>query len=78
MNWEKLKSIHYHEDPVAYIYSHALVESKEYDNLYENQNDLTHQVWQEFDAKYKTGFEFKSDFVIRVDLSNFSNSFATI
>lgn len=62
MNWEKLKSIHYHEDPVAYIYSHALVESKEYDNLYENQNDLTHQVWQEFDAKYKTGFEFKSDF----------------
>ena len=49
MNWGKLKSIHYHENPVSHIYSHAIVEPKEYDNLYENQNDLNHQVWQEFD-----------------------------
>lgn len=62
MNWGKLKSIHYHENPVSHIYSHAIVEPKEYDNLYENQNDLNHQVWQEFDAKYRTGFEFKSNF----------------
>ena len=34
---------------------------KDYDKLYENQNNLTHQVWQEFDKKYKTGFQLFDD-----------------
>ena len=34
---------------------------KEYDILYENQKDLDHPVWREFDKKYKVGFEFKED-----------------
>ena len=62
MNWDKLKSIHYYEDPVPHIYSHTISDLTEYDKLYENQNNLNHQVWQEFDAKYKLGFEFKNNF----------------
>ena len=61
MNWKKLRKPHYHEEPVEYIYARAIFDLKEYDSLYENQNDLSHQVWQEFDAKYKTGYEFLQD-----------------
>lgn len=61
MNWEKLKPSHYHAEPVEYIYSSTIFDSLEYDKLYENQNNLNHAVWQEFDKKYKTGFEFNDD-----------------
>jgi hypothetical protein len=61
MNWKKLRKPHYHEEPVEYIYARAIFDLKEYDSLYENQNDLSHQVWQDFDAKYKTGYEFLQD-----------------
>ena len=61
MNWKKLRKPHYHKEPVEYIYATAIFDLKEYDSLYENQNDLSHQVWQEFDAKYKTGYEFLQD-----------------
>ena len=61
MNWEKLKKTHYHEEPVEYIYATGIFDLKEYDSLYENQNNLSHQVWQEFDAKYKVGYEFLRD-----------------
>ena len=62
MNWEKLKHNHYHKDPVEHIYSQTIFDQKEYDRLYENQNDLDHQSWQEFDQNYKVGFEFKENF----------------
>ena len=61
MNWKKLRKPHYHKEPVEYIYATAIFDLKEYDSLYENQNDLSHQVWQDFDAKYKTGYEFLQD-----------------
>ena len=61
MHWEKLKQSHYHAEPVEYIYSSTIYDSLEYDKLYENQNNLNHAVWQEFDKKYKTGFEFNDD-----------------
>jgi len=61
MNWEKLKTNHYFKDPVEHIYASILYDMKEYDKLYENQNNLNHHVWQEFDQKYKTGFEFIND-----------------
>ena len=61
MNWQKLRKPHYHKEPVEYIYATAIFDLKEYDSLYENQNDLSHQVWQDFDAKYKTGYEFLQD-----------------
>ena len=69
MNWEKLKPQHYHKDPVEHIYSQTMVDQKEYDRLYENQHNLSHHAWKEFDKKYKTGFEFKEDF----SELNFSN-----
>ena len=61
MNWEKIKKSHYYKEPVEHILAPAIFDLKEYDNLYENQNNLSHQVWQEFDAKYKTGYEFLQD-----------------
>jgi len=61
MNWEKLKTNHYFKDPVEHVYASTLYDMKEYDKLYENQNNLNHHVWQEFDQKYKTGFEFMND-----------------
>jgi len=62
MNWGKLKPTHYFEDPVTHIYTRSVFDQKEYDRLYENQNNLDHQSWQEFDSKYRTGFEFKNSF----------------
>jgi len=61
MNWEKLKTNHYFKDPVEHVHASTLYDMKEYDKLYENQNNLNHHVWQEFDQKYKTGFEFMND-----------------
>ena len=61
MNWNKLKKRHYHKDPVEYIHAVDIFDLKEYDKLYENQNNLDHELWQEFDAKHKTGFEFHDD-----------------
>jgi hypothetical protein len=61
MNWEKLRKTHYHEEPVEHILATAIFSLKEYDSLYENQNNLSHQVWQEFDTKYKVGYEFLQD-----------------
>ena len=61
MNWEKLKANHFFKDPVKHIYASTLYDIKEYDKLYENQNNLNHHVWQEFDQKYKTGFELIDD-----------------
>lgn len=62
MNWEKLKPNHFFEEPVEHIYTMGLFDTKEYDKLYENQNDLNNKVWQDFDRKYITGYEFKDDF----------------
>ena len=62
MEWKKLKSTHYFEDPVPHIYSQTIFNAKEYDKLYETQNNLDHQTWQDFDFKYKLGFEFKDSF----------------
>ena len=61
MNWEKLETQHYFENPVEHVYTSNIFDLKEYHILYENQNNLNHQVWQQFDEKYKTGFEFKND-----------------
>jgi len=61
MHWEKLKKIHYHNDEVEYITSSSIFDIQEYNKLYENSNNLEHQVWQDFDKKYKIGYEFKQD-----------------
>tara|TARA_Y100001935_G_scaffold21779_2_gene15936 strand:+ start:3680 stop:4111 length:432 start_codon:yes stop_codon:yes gene_type:complete len=61
MHWEKLKKIHYHKDEVEYITSSSIFDIQEYNKLYENSNNLEHQVWQDFDKKYKIGYEFKQD-----------------
>lgn len=67
MNWEKLKDNHYFKDPVEYVYTSTVYDIKDYDKLYENQNNLKHHAWQEFDKKYKTGFQFYED-ISEIDL----------
>lgn len=62
MNWEKLKPIHYFSDPVKHIYTQNIFDTKEYDVLYENQLDINNHAWQDFDTKYKIGFEVKENF----------------
>ena len=62
MNWDKIKPSHYFKEPVTHIYTQTIFDVKEYDRLYENQKNLDHRSWQEFDQKYKTGFEFKEKF----------------
>ena len=61
MNWEKIKKSHYYKEPVEHILAPAIFNLDEYDSLYENQNNLSHQVWQDFDTKHKIDFEFFKD-----------------
>jgi len=61
MNWEKLKPSHFFKEPAPHVYAKTLFDQSQYDRLYENQNNLTHQVWQDFDKKYKICFEFHED-----------------
>lgn len=68
MDWRNLKSKHIHQDPVPHIHAINIMDTQEYDRLYENQNKLNHRVWQEFDRKYKIGFEFKED-ITEIDTS---------
>ncbi len=53
MIWEKLRKPHYHKEPVEYIYATGIFDLKEYEKLYENQNDLSHQVWNDFQTTHK-------------------------
>ena len=68
MIWDTLKPAHRFNDPVTHIYTKDFLKTDEYDTLYENQNNLRHQTWQDFDSKYRIGFEFKDDYS-NIDLS---------
>ena len=61
MNWGKLKTEHYFREPVEHIYSSTIFDLKEYDRLYENQNNLLHQSWVEFKNKYKVTVQMLND-----------------
>ena len=62
MYWKNLKKrYHYFKQPVEYIHATAIYPLKDYDKLYENQNNLTHKVWQDFKTKWKIDFEMKKD-----------------
>jgi len=67
MDWNKLKPQNYHTEPVEHVLATNIIELNDYDKLYENQNNLNHQLWQDFDEKYKLGFEFKED-ITEIDL----------
>ena len=68
MNWDKLRKAHLRKEPVEFIYASGIVKLDEYDRLYENQNNLEHQVWKDFYEKYKVNFKFYKD------LSEFDNN----
>lgn len=54
MDWGKLKQDHYHDQPVEHICITTLIDSNTYDRLYENQKNLTHQSWQDFQKTHNT------------------------
>ena len=62
MNWEKLKANHFFKEPVEHVYTSTVFDQKEYDKLYENQNNLTHESWKAFNYKYRVDFELKENF----------------
>tara|TARA_Y100000592_G_C5387140_1_gene276379 strand:- start:320 stop:751 length:432 start_codon:yes stop_codon:yes gene_type:complete len=68
MNWEKLNKKQYYNEPVEHIHAVSLFDNQRYDSLYENQSNLDHRVWQEFDKMYKVGFEFKDD-ITKIDFN---------
>ena len=57
----KLQQTHLFQVPLEHIYASNIFDEKEYDKLYENQNNPDHKVWQDFDTKHKIGFEFFKD-----------------
>ena len=54
MDWDKLKQDHYHDQPVEHICITTLIDTNTYDRLYENQKNLTHQSWQDFQKTHNT------------------------
>ena len=61
MEWAKLKPDHFFKDPVEHFVASTIYDAKDYDRLYENQNNLTHDIWNQFNSKYKIGFQFHED-----------------
>ena len=61
MNWDRIKKQHIFKEPVEHIYTGQLFDRNTYDKLYENLNDLSHEVWVEFDSKYKIPFQVYDD-----------------
>ena len=59
--FEKLHKRHFFQTPREYIYAQHIVQLEEYEKLYENCNNLNHNVWKDFDKKYRLGFEFYED-----------------
>jgi len=68
MNWDRIKPDHYYKNPIEHIYTSTIFDIKEYDKLYENQKNLSHQSWKDFDQKYQISYQFKEDFK-EIDLS---------
>jgi len=48
----KLKKTHLYQDPIEHIYASNIFDIKEYDKLYENQNNPNHKVWKDFQTTY--------------------------
>jgi len=57
---EKIKKTNIHKEPIPYIIINGPIDLKEYDSLYEQWNNPSHQVWTNFLNKHK----------IKVDLKN--------
>ena len=50
--FQKLKKTHLYQDPIEHIYASDIFDIKEYDKLYENQNNPNHKVWKDFQTTY--------------------------
>ena len=50
--FQKLKKTHLYRDPIEHIYASDIFDIKEYDKLYENQNNPNHKVWKDFQTTY--------------------------
>mgnify|MGYP003130339043 CR=1 FL=1 len=69
MIWDKLNGHHFHDQPVDHVLAKDIYDLRDYDRLYENQNNLNHQSWNEFCEKYNTKAYLRESFS-DIDLSN--------
>ena len=69
MIWDKLNGHHFHDQPVDHVLAKDIYDLRDYDRLYENQNNLNHQSWKEFCEKYNTKAYLRESFS-DIDLSN--------
>ena len=46
MYWDRIKKLDYFKAPKEHILATGIVPIKEYDILYENQNNTSQEVWQ--------------------------------
>lgn len=68
MNWQSLKTDHYFKEPFEHVLSSTIFDIREYDRLYENQNNFDHDIWQKFKERYKQTYTFVED-ITKIDLT---------
>ena len=68
MYWERLVKHQLKKEPVPHIIASRLVAPEVYDALYENQNNLQHHTWKNFQNEFDLEFDFKED-IKHIDLT---------
>lgn len=68
MYWERLVKHQLKKEPVPHIIASRLVAPEVYDALYENQNNLQHHTWKNFQNEFDLEFDFKED-IKNIDLT---------
>jgi hypothetical protein len=56
---DKIKKTNIHKEPIPYIIINSPIDLKEYDSLYEQWNNPSHQVWTNFFNKHKIKVDLK-------------------
>lgn len=61
MIFQQLQKKHLKNQNGKFIYANSIAGDKEYEKLYENQNNQSHQSWQKFIAESPYKFTFYND-----------------
>jgi len=58
---DKIKKTNIHKEPIPYIIINGPVDLKEYDSLYEQWNNPSHDIWTKFINKHKINVDLKNN-----------------
>ena len=61
MLWDKLKKDHFYKTPVEYFRTQTIFSQIEYEKLYENQNNLDHEHWQNLESQIYMKWTYHHD-----------------